>query len=376
MLVQTVLGGKPMSNKKVKITAAAVLASSVFLSGCGLFGGDDPTEQDNEVPQDVSYVDDVENETDEGSEENTSEDTEADGEDAAVADKVERELYLIDSDGYVVSQTLMLPKEEGTAKQALEHLVVGGPVEDMLPNGFRAVLPAGTEVAVNLKEDGTIVADFSDEFRNYDPADEKRILQSITWTLTQFPNVNKVQIQVNGHDQTVMPVNHTPIGEGGVSRAIGINLDTTETVDIMNSRPVTLYFVADSNDGETYYVPVTKRLEMNGATDYAAVVNALISGPSYNSGLTNELTKDIALLSEPKYADGNLTLDFNESILSLEEKFVSKTIVDSLVLTLTEQEGVESIAITVNGEGDLMTSDGTNVSEPVVRPEKVNTGRF
>ncbi|WP_078379489.1 GerMN domain-containing protein [Sutcliffiella halmapala] len=362
-----------MSNKKVKMTAAAVLASSVFLSGCGLFGGDDDQAgQENELPQDVSYVDEVDDVTDE---EATEEGTETDGEDVAVTDKVQREIYLIDSNGYVVSQTLEIPKAEGTAKQALEYLVVGGPVEELLPNGFRAVLPAGTEVDVNLKEDGTIVADFSSEFANYEAADEKRILESITWTLTQFPNVNKVQIQVNGHNQDVMPVNKTPIGDG-ISRTNGINLDTTETVDIMNTRPVTLYFVADSNDGEPYYVPITKRLAMNGAVDFAAVVNALISGPAHQSGLTNELTTEIELLSEPKYENGNLALDFNEKILGLEGKVVSKAIVDSLVLTLTEQKGVETIAITVNGEGDLMATDGTNVSEPVARPEKVNTGRF
>ncbi|WP_404347131.1 GerMN domain-containing protein [Sutcliffiella horikoshii] len=363
-----------MSHKKVKLTAAAVLASSVLLSGCGLFGGDEQAGKEEDIPQDVSYVDDAASETGAESEnETTGEET--DGEEAAVSEKVQRELYLIDSNGYVVSQTLELPRTDEVAKQALEYLVAGGPVDELLPNGFRAVLPAGTAVDVNLKEDGTIVADFSKEFTNYDKADEERILQAITWTLTQFENVEKVQIMVNGHEQTVMPVNQTPIGDG-VSRANGINFNTAEAVDLMSSRAVTLYFMAESSNGDPYYVPVTTRLNLEGKDKFSAIVAALINGPSHTSGLTNDLSNEVALLDEPVLADGNLVLNFNEAILGLEGRIVSKSIVDSLVLTLTEQTGVESIAITVDGEGDLMATDGTNISEPVARPEKVNTGRF
>ncbi|CAG9619544.1 GerMN domain-containing protein [Sutcliffiella rhizosphaerae] len=358
-----------MSHKKVKITAAAVLASSVLLSGCGLFGGDEKADLETDIQQDVTFVEDGENDN------GTDSEVTGDDDNKAVSESTQRELYLIDSNGYVVSQSLELPKTNEVAKQALEYLVAGGPVEGMLPNGFRAVLPPGTEVDVNLKEDGTIVADFSNEFTTYDPADEKRILQSITWTLTQFDNVEKVQIMVNGHTQNVMPLKQTPIGEG-VSRANGINYHTAETLDLMNTRPVTLYFMGESNDGEPYYVPVSTRLNLEGKDKYTAIVEALIAGPSHNSNLMIDISNEVALLDEPIIKDGNLVLNFNEAILGIEGRIVSKTIVDTLVLSLTEQEGVESIAITVDGEGDLMATDGTNVSEPVSRPENVNTGRF
>ena len=62
------------------------------------------------------------------------------------------ELYLIDKSGYVVPQTLELPKSEAVAKQALDYLVDNGPVTDKLPNGFRAVIPADTQISVNIKD--------------------------------------------------------------------------------------------------------------------------------------------------------------------------------------------------------------------------------
>src|SRR5699024_402390 len=64
----------------------------------------------------------------------------------SLGETVKRELYLIDADGMVAPQTVELPKSEQVATQAMEYLVKGGPVTDILPNGFEAVLPQGTEI--------------------------------------------------------------------------------------------------------------------------------------------------------------------------------------------------------------------------------------
>ncbi|MGD6840770.1 GerMN domain-containing protein, partial [Bacillus thuringiensis] len=128
------------------------------------------------------------------------------------------------------------------AKQAIEYLVKNGPVENVLPNGFRAVLPADTQVTVDIKE-GTAIADFSPEFNNYQPEDEQRILQSVTWTLTQFDSVEKVELRVNGYPLTEMPVNGTPIDEKGLTRKVGINVDTSGVVDPTSTKPLTVYYV-------------------------------------------------------------------------------------------------------------------------------------
>lgn len=102
----------------------------------------DKAAEEIDPPQDVTFVND-----EAGANSNTTaaKKTESEKSDTAKADQasstVMRELYLIDKNGYVVAQTLPLPKSESTAKQALEYLVQGGPVSEILPNGFRAVLP-------------------------------------------------------------------------------------------------------------------------------------------------------------------------------------------------------------------------------------------
>jgi germination protein M len=75
--------------------------------------------------------------------------------------------------------------------------------------------------------------------------------------------------------------------------------------------------------------------------------------------------------------DGKVTLNFNESIFNkAEDKIVSEHILNSLVLSLTEQKGIESVAVTVNGKAELVNDKGEKLSEPVTRPENVNTGSF
>jgi germination protein M len=359
-----------MSKKTKAAIVLTVLTSSVYLSGCGLLGGGEKAKID--PPGDVSYLEEGEK-VDVATENNEGEVTSSTSTEEETASMM-TELYLIDSNGYVVSQTMELPKTESIAKQSLEYLVKDGPVEQMLPNGFRSVLPAGTQVSVNIK-DGTAIADFSSEFQNYQPEDELKILQSVTWTLTQFESVEKVELRVNGYELTEMPVGGTPIDEKGLSRKVGINVDTSGITDLTDTHPVTVYFVSQKGDN-TYYVPVTKRVSNKIDNKVEAVVQQLVEGPGYQKNLISDFT-GVALLDEPTVKDKTVTLNFNEGIYgSFEEKIVSEHFMNSLVLSLTEQEGIESVAVMVNGEGELVNDKGETLSEPVTRPENVNTISF
>ncbi|MCT8137464.1 GerMN domain-containing protein [Anaerobacillus sp. CMMVII] len=351
--------------KSYRAGVPALIALSIIVSGCSL--GAEKTMNETDPPP-VSYVDesvsfdtDVETDAEETSKEMVTETT-------------MRELYLIDQNGLIAPQALPLPKSEGVAKQALEYLVQDGPVTQLLPNGFQAVLPAGTEIfGVNIKE-GVAIADFSEQFKEYRPEDELKILQSITWTLTQFDSVETVKIRINGYDQEVMPVNGTPIGEG-FSRSNGINMETNNIVDISNSKSVTLYFLAQNGEN-VYYVPVTRRINAN-EDQYQAVVTQLLAGPSNFSNLLTDFLQGVELIEAPRYANGVVTVNFNEALLNhIDGTAISEERLNLLVLSLTEQSGVEKVAIEVNGDNKILMATGEFLSEPVGRPLKVNSGKY
>ncbi|MGE8206055.1 GerMN domain-containing protein [Heyndrickxia sp. NPDC080065] len=351
-------------SKKTKATVAiTLLASSVYLSGCGLFGGGKLDKID--PPPKVTSLSKGES-LDEGSKNKLTA--------AEKENSIMTELYLIDKNGYVVSQTLPLPNEKGIATKALEYLVVDGPVQDMIPNGFRAVIPANTNISVNVVKDGTAIVDFSKDFKNYDKKDEEKILQSITWTLTQFDSIKKVQLQVNGHPLNEMPVNDTPINPDGLTRADGINNDFSDVIDITNTHALTVYYLADN---AKYFVPVTKRVSNTETNDAKAIINELVKGPDQRSTLVSAFNPDVALLNDPVIQEGKVTLNFNENILGgFEEKIISDNVLKPLVYSLTEQKGIKSVAVEVNGSTKLLDENGKPLTEPVTRPEKVNTGSF
>ncbi|MEH6937847.1 GerMN domain-containing protein [Bacillus sp. JJ664] len=344
--------------KKRLLVTTATLCGLATLSGCGLI----PVKSSNEIdpPKTVTYRSDQ-----------PSKEVQAGKVQEQTA---KRELYLIDRNGYVVPQTFQLPKSTSLAKQALEYLVKDGPVTDQLPNGFQAVLPPNTEVlGVETQKDGTVIADFSTEFKQYHDEDELKVFQAVTWTLTQFENVKKVKIRVNGKNLTAMPINKAQISEG-LTRQDGINFDKGDIVDVMNSRPVTLYYVSQDEMGETYYVPVTRRISNAEKDSYTAIVNELVKGPSEYSELVSDFGSDTKLVAEPKYTNGKLTLNFNEGIYgNIAKNMINDDVLQPLVLSLTEQKGVTSIEIQVDGKLTALNQQGKPLSQPVSRPKDVNT---
>ncbi|OIJ10612.1 sporulation protein [Anaerobacillus alkalilacustris] len=353
-------------HRSFKTGVPVLIALAFLVSGCS-FGANEIMDETDPPP--ISYVDEstsFEFSMEEMDTEETNSDT--------VNEETMRELYLLDQNGLVAPQTLALPKTEGVAKQALEYLVKDGPVTQFLPNGFQAVIPAGTEIyGVNIK-DGIAIADFSEQFKEYRPEDELKLLQAITWTLTQFDSVEAVKIRINGYDQEVMPVNETPIGEG-LSRLNGINLEMENVVDVTNSKAVTVYFLAQNGDN-VYYVPVTRRV--NAKEDQlTAVISQLLMGPSSFSRLLTDFRSGVELLEEPRYTNGVVTVNFNEAVLNHNEgTAISDEVLNLLVLSLTEQSGVEKVAIEVNGESEVQMATGELLSEPVSRPLKVNSGKY
>lgn len=280
---------------------------------------------------------------------------------------VARQLYLIDANGMVASQVLELPflESKEVATQVLEYLVVDGPITEVLPNGFRAVLPAGTEIlGLNLQEDGTMIVDFSEDFKQYQAADEVKIVEAITHTLTQFDSVEQVQLWINGHPLEEMPVNGTAIGES-YSRANGINIVNPESTNMMDSEAVTMYYPAAHQENR-YYVPVTQYVEANETNRYHSIITSLINGPGFDSPVVHVFNSGTNLVKEPELNDGVLELTFNEAILQdSTTSTIADEVVETIVRTLSIQDQIEAVDIKVDSIEQLMNENGEVYSQPV-----------
>ncbi|MFG6148345.1 GerMN domain-containing protein [Halobacillus sp. B23F22_1] len=326
-----------------------------LLTGC-LFEGEQTLEEMDGPPEEEATNTDV---TSDNMENDEGEDIEEE-----TSTTVQRELYLLDSNGMVVPQTLELPASETVAAQALEYLVKDGPVTELLPSGFQAVLPAGTQIqGVNLKDDGIMIVDVSQEFEEYEAEDEEKILQAMTYTLTQFDGVDRIKLWINGHEQETMPVSGTPISKG-VSRSDGINHQESSVNDLVNSEPVTVYYPSQQDGQEAYQVPVTTRVTSEDDL-YTSVVKSLLNGPELGTSLLQPFNAGAEVV-DAELSEGVLTVSFNEAMLTGEEtKALSEEALTSLVMSLTNLPDVESVQVKVEGVEEVMNEAGEVISEPV-----------
>ncbi|GIP31312.1 GerMN domain-containing protein [Paenibacillus sp. J2TS4] len=283
-------------------------------------------------------------------------------------------LYFKDERGMVAPISLNLPREEGVAKKSLEYMVQGGPGEALLPQGFAALLPAGTKMTVDIDAETRVAAvDFSKEFTNYSKEDERKLLEAITWTLTGFPTVDEVKLSVRGTPLTEMPVDHTPIN-GALTRDMGINMEIANGVNIGRTTPVTLYFTKEGSDF-SYYVPVTRLVERTDNV-LQATVEELIKGPGESKGMTPVLSAAAQVLEVESSEESDLvTINFDSKLLDENGKAAVEAM-ESIVLSVTENTGASQVQILVDGEATVTTTNDQSYAKPVQRPSHVNAPKM
>lgn len=392
-------GGNAMQRGWSQARLAILLLGAVVIvfTACGSPSTDDVLDQID--PPQIDYIDDEEEldlevmeeveDVDEGQTSSVTEDMEGSmdeehaeekggPEEKGEADEQNEdlhELYLIDRNGKVAPQSMKMIIDEDDNKALVEHLVQEGPVTEKLPSGFQAVLPPGTEILdMSVNNAGVANINFNEAFSDYQPSQELQVLQSLTWTLTQLDNVDRVKISMNGEELTMMPQNNTPIGDG-YTRGHGINLELNDQTDLVSTTPIVVYFLSQTDD-QTYYVPVTRRVDQD-KSKYEAVIDELLEGPSYMSQLLTDFRQEVELIEEPSVKNGTITVNFNEALLSqMEGTAISENVLNMLVLSLTEQADIDSVSLNVDSESTIMVNNGVSLTEPVVRPSRVNIGQF
>lgn len=267
-------------------------------------------------------------------------------------------LYVRDGDGYIVPLGVKVPYENNNfAERTLQYMVKGGPVEELLPDGFTAVLPEGTEVlSINISEmTKTATIDFNPSFRNYEENEERQILEAITWAMTSFPSIEYVQLWVDGRVLHEMPVAKTPLN-APLSRKFGINVERASGVEFSRSTPVTLYFLNQTADNFTYYVPVTRLIHRTDDPAGAAIAE-LIKGPLDSSKLDAVFwPADRELSNTVTIGEGLVSIDFDAALLGETEQLPAEAI-QAAVLSLKELTAAQEVRVSVGGEAAAVTAD-------------------
>lgn len=258
-------------------------------------------------------------------------------------------IYLLDSNDYIARTTIRGCdcNTIETAKDITQGLIIGGEKSNIIPNGFRSIIPSGTEILNVSLENKILTINFSKELLDINEKYEEKMIEAIIYSLTSIEGIDKVIIQVDGVVLSKLP-NSGKILPTSLDKSYGIN-KSYNLVNTNNIESYTIYYVSNFNDTE-YYVPITKYVNETKQDKIKVIIDELSTSPIYETNLMSYLNSNVNLID---YAldDKILSLNFNESILSnnTNDKILEE-VVYTISLSIMDNFDVEEVSILVNNE--------------------------
>lgn len=270
--------------------------------------------------------------------------------------------YLLDASDELVPTVKEIPLVTGIARAAVNGLIDSEQLRaELADNGLKPPLPEGTEVRGLTIRDGLAKIDLNDSYLNVpNQKAEKHAVKAIVYTLTEFSNVQKVQIMINGKVIDKMPFG-TPIG-----KPLARNDIAHSGLGDGSGFPITLYFAPDSDEqGIEAVVPVMARVDSSQKDNLVKdVVEKLIAGPEVEGSDTVSVFPEGAKLLECEVKDSTAVLTFSKELVDYGGgRAAEEALVKSIVFTVISLPGIEQVKINVESIGDYLP-EGTYIGKP------------
>lgn len=230
---------------------------------------------------------------------------------------------------------------------------------------YRANISAAARLYGTIKQNNDLIVDFSQDFNRFAGSIAEIIgVGSVVNTLTQFPEITRVKILVEGNEL---------IGLSGEPRGFMkpfSNEEGKEQKHTVQSEQVILYF---GNLNATAVVGETRTIEVSPDSNREGfiklVLEELIKGPQrqdLNRTIPQEvIVKSVAIENEIAYVDFSEEMHTKHWHGAAGEAMT----INSIVKTLTEFDDIKRIKMTV--EGEPMNIEHMILEEPVPRNENM-----
>ena len=239
-----------------------------------------------------------------------------------LSDKNYRKVYMLDETNMLVPLTIEINRKQHLVDEI--YTVISN-LRDLKIEGFNNILSEDIKINKIELKDGILNIDFSKEFLNYDKLLEEKILESLTWSVLEFEEINGLRISVEGQVLKTMPLNGYVLPDI-LDKSIGINKYHEMITRPSDSSEIVFMYSKTVGENE-YYIPVT-RLVKNDEASFSDIYKKDVS---VLSGLKKiDYLKGIEKI---EINEENFNVSIDESYL-LEDNLVDKELYEILAVML------------------------------------------
>ena len=247
-------------------------------------------------------------------------------------------VYLLNKESYVARVNMVLNDKETLEKikDIISILTLNSKESAYIPDRFFGVIPTNTKINNLSLENKLLKIDFSKEFLNTTEKNERKMIESLIYSLTELEEVDNILIFVEGKGFTELPFSKEKL-PSLLNKDFGVN-KIYDIDSIKNTSKTTIY-----------YVPVTY-VSNNPNEKVDIIIEKLKSSPIYESKLISFLHAN-AELTNYEILEEEIKLSFNNYIF---EDIHNETILEEvkymIYLSLRDTYHIKQVEFIVNNE--------------------------
>ena len=252
-------------------------------------------------------------------------------------------IYTLNEDNYVSKGYIYVSKDLTSlekVKTLIDTMIEKNNKNALLPSYFKPILPQNTKVLSAELENKIIKINFSSEFLNVSDSQLEKMVEAITYTLTEIDDINGVEIYVEG--ELLKYVSNMKNIPTILTKDIGIN-KKYEITSNNNISKIVLYFLGENDN----LIPITKYVN-DEREKIEIIVESLSNNYIFYDNLISVLSYNLKL-EDYEICDDTLTLVFNDFIYdNLEEKIVNEDLIDIISYSVFDNYDVSKVVFMEN----------------------------
>ena len=257
-------------------------------------------------------------------------------------------IYLLDNEELVARVNVVVNNEEiiEKIKEIIKLLTIKSKESEYIPSQFYGLIPNGTTLNNISLENKLLKLDFSKEFLNTNEENERKMLESIIYSLTELEEVENILIFIEGEQLTELPFSKEKLPiildkDFGVNKIYEIN-------SIKDTKKTTIYYGSKTED-VFYYVPITY-VSNTDQEKVEIIIEKLKTSPLYESKLISYLHAN-AEITDYQILEDEIKLSFNKYLLDeLNNSNLLEEVQYTIYLSLRDTYNIETVEFDIQNE--------------------------